>query len=340
METKPQVLLIGTGGIGAVVAYGIDFTGKADLGVVVRSDYSRVKESGFKVNSVDYGDIDSWKPKYTYKDVDSAAKSGIEYDFVIVATKNVPEVTKMEDLVSPVVTPGKTAVVLMQNGFDIGKPLYEKYPQNVIISGVSHCGSHNDKGVIHHAQHDKTRISYFYNPKLDKSEQEAKTKEFISIYKNDHNDPEYFPDERWYRYRKLVYNATLNTVCALTDVDTGRLQLWGGLDEVSIPAMREVVAIAKADGYDMPDDVVNLVGHGDDGIYFVPSMLEDVRRGNPFELEAILGNLLKVADNLSVDAPYLKMLYGLLKLKQKSLLEGRSVISVPEERPPNTRFYE
>ncbi|CUM66299.1 uncharacterized protein PRCAT00003961001 [Priceomyces carsonii] len=334
-----QTLLIGTGGIGAVVAYGIYINGTSELSLVVRSDYQKVKDEGFRIDSVDYGAIDSWKPKHLYQTVDEAATSEIEYDFVVVATKNIADIIKVEDLIEPVVTAGKTAIVLMQNGFDIGKPLYEKYPKNVIISGVSHCGSHNKNGFIKHAQHDRAKISYFNNPGLPEDLQERSTKAFISIYKNEKNDPEYFPDERWYRYRKLVYNASLNTVCALTNVDTGRLQLWGGLDEISIPAMKEVVAIAKADGCELPEDVVNVVGHGDDGIYFVPSMLDDVRKGNPVELEVILGNVIKVADDLQVEAPILKVLYALLKLKQMTIKEQKGYISVSEQRPPNLKYY-
>jgi len=337
--TKSNVLLIGTGGVGTIVAYGIDYAGKSNLSVVVRRDYSKVVEQGWEINSIDYGEVKNWKPQNIYPNVEAAKQAGSVYDYVIVTTKNLPDITKIEDLTEPVVTPEKTTIVLMQNGFDIGRPFIQKYPKNVCISGVSHIGSHNHNGVIKQTQNDKTFISYFENPNLSKAHQEAVVKDFISIYSNDKNTCTYFPDAKWYRYRKLVYNASLNTVSALTGVDTGRLDLSGGLEAVSIPAMREVIAIAKADGVELPDDVINTVVHSDDGDWFEPSMRVDVKKRNPIELEVILGNLLVVADELKTPAPTLKLLYELLKVVQFKLKEDQGLFSLPEKRPVSEKVY-
>lgn len=339
-DCKPNVLLIGAGGVGTIVAYGIDTVGKSNLSIVVRRDYGKVKQDGYTIESVDYGSVNGWKPKEIYANIEVAAASATCYDYVVVCTKNLADITKMEDLVEPVITPEVTAIVLMQNGFDLGRPFFAKYPKNVVISGVSHIGSHNHNGSIVQTQKDKSLISYFVNPNLGKDTQEAKTKEFISLYSNDKNNCTYFPDAKWYRYRKLVYNATLNTVCALTGVDTGRLELSGGLESVSIPAMREVIAIAKADGVELPSDVINCVVHSDDGDWFEPSMRIDVKKGNPLELEVILGNLLRVAKELNVEAPILTVLYNLLKIIQFRLMESKSMFTLPEQRPINAKVYE
>lgn len=337
--SKANVLLIGTGGVGTIVAYGIDYVGKSKLSVVVRRDYEKVKEEGWELNSCDYGHVEHWKPQNIYPSVEAAGKSSEPYDYVIVTTKNLQDITKVEDLVAPVVTPEVTTVVLFQNGFDNGRPIIAKYPKNVCISGVSHIGSHNHSGAITQTQNDKSLVSYFENPNLSKEYQEEKTKEFISIYSNDKNNCSYFASAKWYRYRKLVYNATLNTACALTGVDTGRLLLSGTLESVSIPAMREVVKVAKADGVDLPDDVINSVVHSDDGDWFEPSMRVDVKKGNPIELEVILGNLLTVARELKVETPVLDVVYNLLKAVQFRLKEGQGLITVPKDRPIEDKFY-
>lgn len=340
MSPKYNILLVGAGGVGTIVAYGIDFVGKSNLSIVVRRDYKKVKENGYSIDSIDYGSLSGWKPQNIYPTVDAAAASKVTFDFIVVCTKNLADIFKVEDLVEPVVTPEVTAIVLMQNGFDLGRPFFEKYPNNVVISGVSHIGSHNHNGSIVQTQNDKSLISYFENPNLAKNIQEAKTREFISLYSNEKNNCTYFPDAKWYRYRKLVYNATLNTVCALTGVDTGRLEFSGGLESVSIPAMREVVAVAKADGVDLPSDVINCVVHSDDGDWFEPSMRVDVKKGNPIELEVILGNLLQVAKELNVDVPVLTVLYNLLKVVQFRLKESQGMITLPEERPIKNKVYE
>lgn len=337
---KYECILIGPGGVGTIVAYGIDYVGKSNLSLVIRRDYQQIVNNGYEIHSCDYGEVKGWKPENIYSSIEDAGKSGKQFDFVIIATKNIPDITKVEDLVEPLITVGKTAIVLMQNGFDLARPFFKKYPENVIISGVSHIGSHNSNGVIHQTQQDKTLISYFENPNLDDSYQESKTKEFVSIYSNDKNNCEYSPDSRYYRYKKLVYNATMNTTCALTGVDVGRLEVSGGLEAVAIPAMREVMAVAKADGVELPDDTINTAIHCDDGDYFEPSMRVDVKKGNPLELEVILGNLLTVARELKVQTPILDMLYNLLKVVQFRLKEQNGYVSLPETRPITDKYYE
>lgn len=44
-----------------------------------------------------------------------------------------------------------------------------------------------------------------------------------------------------------------------------------------------------------------------------PSMLQDVRAGRPIEVEAILGNLVRIATGLDVSIPHLRLLYVLAK---------------------------
>lgn len=333
-----ETIIIGIGGVGCIVAYGIEYTKKSNVSIVVRRDYEKVIKEGYEIDSCDYGKF-NWKPKNIYKDIEAAAASGKEFDYIVVTTKSLPDIIKTEDLIEPLVSK-KSTIVLMQNGFDLGRPFFKKYPENVIVSGVSHIGSHNSGGVIHQTQNDKSLVSYFESPSIPLEIQEKKTKDFIDIYSNDKNNCSYFPDGKWYRYRKLVYNATLNTTCALTVADTAINEYAGGLDAISIPAMKEVIAIAKADGVELPDDVINLVCHSDDGDYFLPSMCVDVKKGNPIELESILGNLLVRGKELKVATPILDTLYSLLKVVQYKLKVQNGYITLPEKRPITDRIYQ
>ncbi|EGV61204.1 hypothetical protein CANTEDRAFT_111661 [Yamadazyma tenuis ATCC 10573] len=188
-------------------------------------------------------------------------------------------------------------------------------------------------------QSDHLVISAFENPNVDADSQVAAANRFIEMYSNNINKCVYFASAKWYRYRKLVYNACLNTTCALTGVDTGRLEAAGGLEAIAIPAMKEVIRVAKADGVELPDDVINVVCHADDGDYFEPSMRVDVKKGNPIELEAILGNLLDTARKLKVETPILDLLFKLLTVVQFRLKEANGYVGVPEKRPiPDTFF--
>lgn len=333
-----QILLIGAGGVGAIVAYGLVHAGKANVSIVVRRDYDKVTKEGYKIKSVDYGEVEGWKPDHIYPTVEAAAVT--EYDYVIITTKVLPEVTKNEELVEPVVTPGKTAIVLIQNGFDIGRPFIAKYPKNVVLSGVTRIGSHNHNGSIVQTQQDNVIIAPFENKNLDTETQTTTAKHFVDIYNNGKNKVVFAESAKFARYSKLVYNASFNTICTLTGVDTGRLENSGTLELVALPAMREVVAVAKADGVDLDKDCINEAVHSDDGDYFLPSMLVDYRKGNPLELEGILGNLLVVAGELEVPTPTLTLVYNLLKAVQYGLLEKNGVFTIPEKRPITDRYFE
>ncbi|KAI0913268.1 hypothetical protein F4823DRAFT_631605 [Ustulina deusta] len=68
------------------------------------------------------------------------------FDFIVVTTKNIPDVPPtVGDIIAPAVTPGKTAIVLSQNGLNIEKPLIERFPTNPIVS--SKIGPFASSGV-------------------------------------------------------------------------------------------------------------------------------------------------------------------------------------------------
>lgn len=330
--TKAKVLLIGSGGVGTIAAYGMEYGRKAEVTAVIRSDYEKVIEKGFKIKSCDYGEIDSYKPSFVVKTVEEATQSG-PYDYIVISTKNTPDVVKIEDMISKAVTTENTTIVLIQNGIDIGQPIIERFPGNVVLSGVSMISSTNYGGFIDHESTDSLKVGYFDNGITEKKKQEEICKAFIEIYSNPRNNCEFDENVKYTRWRKLVYNATLNSVCALTNVDTGRLDIFGGVDEIIRVAMKEVIEIAKSDGVNIPEETMELMIRSDDGIYYSPSMLVDVRKGNYIELEIICGNAVRIAKKNNVTAPTLSLIYNLLKIVQMRTMEAKGVIKIPKVRP-------
>lgn len=59
---KLQVLLVGSGGIGTMVAYALEKGGKAEVAAVLRSNFEIVLENGFTIHSVDHGEVKDWRP--------------------------------------------------------------------------------------------------------------------------------------------------------------------------------------------------------------------------------------------------------------------------------------
>lgn len=78
-----------------------------------------------------------------------------------------------------------------------------------------------------------------------------------------------------------MYNACLNSICAVTGLDTGRVQQTGSLiDGIVRPAMDEIRAAAKASGVQLPTTITNdVLSHLEPiDMHFAPSMLVDVEK--------------------------------------------------------------
>lgn len=77
------------------------------------------------------------------------------FDFVVVTTKNVADVPPLvADVIAPAVTPGHTAITLLQNGLNIERPIIAAFPTNPVISGITAIGAReHPRGSIKHTNY-------------------------------------------------------------------------------------------------------------------------------------------------------------------------------------------
>jgi 2-dehydropantoate 2-reductase len=341
MTGKSNVLLVGSGGVGTIVSLGLELSGKASVTSVLRSDYEKVIKHGFDIESVDHGTFFSWRPTNVVNSVQSAVdqlKDGQQFDYIVVCTKVLPELFKTEYIIEPAVASGHTVIVLFQNGIGIEQPVAERFPNNCVLSGVSMIGSANYGGKIVQNEHDKSVVGYYKSSNFTIDKLESCAKAFVKLYSSSGVECKFAPDLLFARWKKLVYNSTINTVCALTQLDTGRAYLSGMDKSLILPAMQEIKAVADialtAEGLPpLPDKIDIIMLESDDGLYYKPSMLVDVEKGNPIELEAILGNPLRIAKELDVQTPILSVIYAALRGVQFRLMATRGYIRCPENGP-------
>lgn len=328
---KSKVLLVGMGGVGSIASYTLQLNGKSDVTVVARSSYDILTTTGFKLESCDYGTVDSFKPDHVSKSVEEAGKEFGPFDFIVVTTKNIPDISPVEKIIEPVVTPS-SVIVLLENGGGIERDLFKAYPKNHVISGVTIIGSTLYTDTVKQVGTDGISFGAFINPNLPADAQKESAKKFHEIYRNDINNAKYDENVKFIRWRKLVYNAAINSACAITNVDSGRLQVFGGYKSIVLPAMEEVLLIAKSDGVDLPRDVIDFMANSDDD-YYPPSMLIDLRKGQYTEYKIILGNALDIAKENGVNAPILSVLHNLLHIIQMRTMEEKGRFELPEKRP-------
>ncbi|QPG73357.1 hypothetical protein FOA43_000667 [Brettanomyces nanus] len=332
-QNIPSVLVVGAGALGLVAAYSLQEHGQCDVTLVVKFDYEKVCQEGYTFKSVQFGNFSGWKPKYIRKSVEDTKH---EYDFIIVAVKNLPDGPEpVNDIIRHVVERSpNSAVILFQNGIDIEKPLIEEFPGHVIMSGVSLINCTNIDRVVDQKNKDSIQIGLFENETIkDIATAESKLKQFVELYHIEGmNTVSLDENVRLSRWKKLVYNASINTTTALVQLDVTRSTICGFKQNLCRPIIDEIYAIAKADGYNIPSEMEDEMLNLSNGLYYRPSMCVDVDFGRMIELETIVGNPLRMAKKYGVPAPRLDTIYHLLQMVQYKTMEKAGLIIMDVEK--------
>jgi 2-dehydropantoate 2-reductase len=134
---------------------------------------------------------------------------------------------------------------------------------------------------------------------------------------------EALPDLLPAQWSKLIFNATVNAVAALTGLP--HVPLFAAREQPSDlgnlvhDLMDEGKAVAAAAGIELHDDPweMNVLATQRGSAHY-PSMLEDVQARRRTEVELITGALVREADRAGVPAPLHTALYRLIKAKEES----------------------
>lgn len=306
-----RALIFGAGGVGSVYGWFLEKAG-VQVTAVCRSNYRQVKQNGLLIRSKKWG-------KNIHKPIavssTAEARSHGPFDFAFVCSKAFPETYQM---IKEAVTP-ETAIVLAQNGIGIEEDYLKAYPRNTIISGVVYLPVMQvEPGVVEHLT-PLERFEVGTYPPSGSGRAKEKVQMLVNLFAKGDATCVAYDDVQSQRWYKVALNASLNPLCALTLCDDGNyLRSSEEALQMACDVMREVGRVASAKGYDIiSEDTINehmkrhierMTTGGKE-----PSMLQDIRNARPIEVEAILGNLVRIAKGVNVETPYLRLLYTLAK---------------------------
>jgi 2-dehydropantoate 2-reductase len=299
---KPRILVVGTGAIGGFYG-GKLWQAGAKVATLCRSDYDTVKAKGISVTST-LGDF-HFTPEKVIRQV---KEYGAPPDYILVGLKVLPEVETAEiirDAVGP-----ETAVILLQNGIEIEEPVARALPNTEIISGLAFiCVTRTGPGHIDHTDYGRLVIGRF------PAGRSSNVETLAELFNQAGVKCEISEDVVTARWRKLVWNAPFNPISVLGGrIDTKAMVENRETLHLVRRVMEEVCRIAEAAGHPLPSRVVQ--ENIDGTLKMTPyqtSMLVDFEAGRPMEVEAILGDALRVANLYGVSAPHMETLYSLLK---------------------------
>jgi 2-dehydropantoate 2-reductase len=309
-NAPPRILLFGAGSVGTVYLWLLSRV--ASTTAVCRSNYDVVKKDGFIINSSIFGQDIYFKPDVVHNCEEAASQSSKPYDYIIVCSKAIPGMAK---LIGSAVTPEHTAVVLVQNGVGIEEEYAQAYPSNPIISTVVYLpATQRPAGVIKHGEVEKLQVGAYPS-----SATSIHAKSFTELVTSAGGTAEWYEDVQLKRWSKLLVNASWNPICALTlSKDTDVLTASDEATGVLLAVMLEIRDIAAAHGHEITREEVEIqLGRAQARIPknagIEPSMLQDVHAGRRIEVEAIVGNPVRMAKEKGVACVRLEMLYVLAK---------------------------
>jgi 2-dehydropantoate 2-reductase len=300
-----RILVIGSGAVGSFYGSLLARQGE-EVSLLARSDYEAVKAHGIEVESK--GDTWHFQPAQVLR---NAAELAEKPDYVLLCVKVVEGADRaglLRDAVG-----ANTSIVLLSNGIDIEPEIAEAFPDNELISGLAFiCVTRTAPGRIWHQAYGRLALGNYPTGLSEKTQAlcAAFERAGIACAAN--------PNITAARWQKCVWNAAFNPLSVLS----------GGLSTTDILAsqepfvralMQEVAAIARADGFPLPADAVEL---SLSSTYKMPpyktSMLVDFEAGRPMETEAILGNAVRRGQRLGVATPRLEAVYALMKLREQA----------------------
>lgn len=322
---RMKICVFGAGAIGGYVGAMLN-KGGADVSLIARGAHlEAIQKNGIKVMFKDGSEVVE-KMEAT----DTPSDLGHQ-DYVIVALK-AHQAWQTAENITPLLGPD-TAVVTMQNGIPWwyfhgfegqyaglqlqsvdpdGKQWSIIGPERAIGATVYPATEITEPGVIKHIYGDK-----FGFGEPDRSES-ARVKALIGAFEAGGLKARFYPEIRNDIWLKLWGNLCFNPISALTGATLDVVATDSGTRGVARAMMEEAEKIARRIGVHFRVDITRRIdGAASVGAHRT-SMLQDIDKGRPIELDALLGVVQEMARIVDVETPAIDTVLALAKQRGRT----------------------
>ncbi|KAH6674437.1 ketopantoate reductase PanE/ApbA-domain-containing protein [Halenospora varia] len=329
-----NILIVGAGAVGAFYASRLAQVPDVQVSVICRSNYKAVASNGFSVSSPKYGSY-TFVPYRTFANPKQAAESKIIWDYALVSTKALPDVSDDSEILEGLLKEGHTSIVLVRNGLGVEEPYAKRFPTATILSAVTIVSAaQTSHGIIKHNRWTRISIGPYLPGTTDETASNAtiklaseRNKKFVQLLQaGGIADAEEYSHAKlqMVRWHKIAINASMNPSAVLSGGSTNNnmsmdpelyLHLKGVMDEVLTTAPK-VLGTPLPKELATPEAILKSTQKNTSGSK--PSMLLDWEQGKKMELEVILGNPIRIAREHGLEMPRLQSLYALLRMAQEN----------------------
>lgn len=270
----------------------------------------------------------TYKPDVVVRDVSEC--QGQTFDYIVVCTKCFPgSKPSLADQLRPVLEGRtQTAIVLAQNGIMIEEEFSVAFPENPLLSGVVYCpATQTAPGVIEYPERLNLLELGTYPSNAPVHHKES-AEAFAKLMIAGGGEAEVHENIQVSRWIKLILNCVWNPICALTLCTDGDFLTTSSpyAYELAWETMREVVGLATKIGVEgVTEDVAMskfqlALGRAKNGTGRAMSMLQDVQWGRPMEVEAIVGNVVRIGRENGMEMTRLSTIYALVNARNWALV--------------------
>lgn len=297
--------ILGTGALGGYYGACLQRVG-LEVHFLLHRDYQHVREQGLVIESPD-GDFN-----LPYVNAYNNAAQMPACDVVIVALKTTQN-HRLPDLLPPVVKDDGVVLVL-QNGLGIEQEVAQLVGSKRVMGGLCFlCSNKVGPGHIHHLDYKQITLGE-YLPDYQPGGLTQRMRQIADDFERAGIPITLAEDLLLARWQKLVWNIPYNGLSVVLDATTNELMADQYTRSLVEQLMGEVLAGAAATGRRISDRFIQtMLDYTEKMTPYRTSMKIDYDERRPLEVEAILGNPLRVATAAGTDLPLISMLYRQLK---------------------------
>lgn len=272
---------------------------------VLKAHMDEIKRSGLSITGLKELKVTFSNKNLCYR-IDELSNKEVNVIFISVKASILPQILP---ILKTVVKP-ETTFISLQNGLDNEDLIADVFgKENTLRIVVNYAGNLIDNG--------KVRMSFFNAPNyigmLD-SKAEKKAKELAQVITKADLETKYTPEIKKYEWEKIILNAALSPVCALTRRTMKQMMELENTRNLAEGILREGIEVAAANGIHFPSGFLKFcMSYLDKAGHHRTSMHVDIEKKNPTEISFINDKIVQYGKAKGVPTPINSTIVSLIR---------------------------